>query len=239
MVRKKNQEGGESFALGINVARASSTNHSPSNLQTPRYQHPPPYLFSEQQPATFDRNSCLVTTSWWLFLLTKRILKIRRSATRYSSSKISNAKMSTFKNFLRRCIIFIPLFVCCVQAWSDYSWFDDVDCEKFPYHPTCRGQMLRKRMNTIGLYKECDESKRDRNCLDGEIKSQETNRHIVSNPRSKFWKSLLESGVSLDTIHNIYGSDYDKQSRRRKYNNLRIPLIDAIFPSDLTNSNDY
>ncbi|XP_043501993.1 uncharacterized protein LOC122524023 [Polistes fuscatus] len=121
--------------------------------------------------------------------------------------------MSTSTNFLRRCIIFIPLFVCYAHAWSDM--FDDVDCEKFPFYPTCRGQMLTKRMNTIGVYKECDESKRDRNCLNGEMKSQETNRHFVSNPRSKFWKSLLESGISLNAIHDIYDSDYDNNRKKR------------------------
>ncbi|KAK2581966.1 hypothetical protein KPH14_002406 [Odynerus spinipes] len=147
--------------------------------------------------------------------------------------------MSTSKNFLRRCVIFISLFICYVHAWSDYAWTDDVDCEKFPYHPTCRGQMLRKRMNAIGVYKECDESKGDKDCSDGEIKSYETSRHVASNPRSKFLKSLLESRIGLNSIHDIYDSDRERQTRKRKYNNRRMPLIDAVFLSDLANLNDY
>lgn len=70
--------------------------------------------------------------------------------------------------------------------------------------------MLKKRMNTIGVYKECDESKRDRNCLNGEMKSQEmADRRFVSNPRSKFWKSLLENVSLMDKFNLLLDESLD------------------------------
>ncbi|KAH0944916.1 hypothetical protein HN011_000950, partial [Eciton burchellii] len=71
-----------------------------------------------------------------------------KSGARSSSSN----DMTT--TFLQRSIIIFAILLCCFQFWVDA-----VDCEKFPYHASCRGMMTRKRAFNRGQFIESEESR--------------------------------------------------------------------------------
>ncbi|KAL0099579.1 hypothetical protein PUN28_019771 [Cardiocondyla obscurior] len=71
-----------------------------------------------------------------------------------SGSGIENYPAYQNGTCVPRFLIIFAVFLCYYQ-----SWVDAVDCEKYPYHPECRGMQARKRSVPLPVMRaiNCDE----------------------------------------------------------------------------------
>ncbi|XP_066603180.1 uncharacterized protein [Prorops nasuta] len=157
--------------------------------------------------------------------------------------------------FLRHIIVF-GIFAWYTQVSGEHM----VNCERYPFHSSCRGVMLRKReMRSNGLRDQgCDDFRDDIPC--SELKSStiddDQRRRRINNPsrteygtfpRSRLWMSLLDNGLNSDNPYDFYASNYERHHKKRKNSEKeklaarRIPPLQFTeFLSELDSSDsDY
>ncbi|XP_053975277.1 uncharacterized protein LOC128888173 [Hylaeus anthracinus] len=131
--------------------------------------------------------------------------------------------MTTVVAFIQRCMIVVAIFLCYF-----YVQGENVDCELYPFHQTCRGTMSRKRATFPILYRSgCDGSKGGLNCL----REYEDKARIAYVPLSK-------SKLLIALLDNDLPKDVTYTARHRQRNNVmdeRRPLMEN-FLSELESS---
>ncbi|KAL6259175.1 hypothetical protein P5V15_009096, partial [Pogonomyrmex californicus] len=94
--------------------------------------------------------------------------------------------------FVQRSIIIFAVLLCYYQ-----SWVSAVDCEQEPYHPSCRGSQLRKRLTPLPVLRAV-------NCEEGDCRF----------PRMKFLIAILDDTPSKNEAHPSNSESNSIHSRK-------------------------
>ncbi|XP_011306520.1 uncharacterized protein [Fopius arisanus] len=125
------------------------------------------------------------------------------------------------KMSLRQFIIILSIFTWCAYIDAGRQ-VRPLDCEKYVFHPHCRGTQARKRMIS-----QIKNENTEQPCTCGGGKDD----HANAIPNAKLLEAILANGFDVNTIYNAYAAtsdrhrDYHDNSRDRG-NQRRRSMID-------------
>ncbi|KAG7207140.1 hypothetical protein KM043_001012 [Ampulex compressa] len=144
--------------------------------------------------------------------------------------------------FIQGCIVIFAVLLCYVRTQDmERKKRAEVNCERQPYHYTCRGKMSRKRAMATRFMQEleCEDADQDFGCIKFNLPG-EVQRHGRHGPlsKSKLWIGLLNdiSDLQRDArLHEANGIEQEAQretsseDRAIVYDRQRVPMLEALL----------